>query len=65
MFLQEIQDNSGDKDDGTVSANVTLATLGAAVTKVDNTTRYDFIDLPGINNEDGGEPGGNIRVAHL
>lgn len=65
MFLQEIQDNSGSKDDGTVEANVTLSNLSAAVTKVDNATTYDFVDLAGVNNEDGGQPGGNIRPAHL
>ncbi|TCD70910.1 hypothetical protein EIP91_001219 [Steccherinum ochraceum] len=65
MFLQEIQDSSGATDDGTVDANVTLSTLSAAITKVDNSTTYDLIDLAGVNNEDGGEPGGNIRPAYL
>ncbi|KAH8104716.1 DNase I-like protein [Cristinia sonorae] len=65
MFLQEIQDNSGSKDDGTVIANVTLSNLSAAITLVDNSTSYEFVDLPGVNNQDGGQPGGNIRSAYL
>ncbi|KAI0821994.1 DNase I-like protein [Trametes gibbosa] len=66
MFLQEIQDNSGSKDDGTVSANVTLATLAASVAKAANTTAtYASLDIAPENDQDGGEPGGNIRTAYL
>ncbi|KAJ7212177.1 DNase I-like protein [Mycena pura] len=64
VFLQEVQDNSGPTDDGVVSANVTLATLVAAIVKASNVT-YSWIDIDPINNQDGGEPGGNIRQAYL
>ncbi|KAF8895444.1 Endonuclease/exonuclease/phosphatase [Infundibulicybe gibba] len=64
MFIQEIQDNSGATDDGTVIANLTLSTLVAAIAKVNNVT-YDFIDIAPVDGQDGGEPGGNIRQAYL
>ena len=28
-------------------------------------TSYDFIDIPPVDDQDGGQPGGNIRVAYL
>ncbi|OJT13614.1 hypothetical protein TRAPUB_9803 [Trametes pubescens] len=66
VFLQEIQDNNGATDDGTVSANVTLATLAASVARAANTTQtYGTLDIAPQNDKDGGEPGGNIRTAHL
>lgn len=66
VFLQEIQDNNGPTDDGTVSANVTLATLAASVARAANTTQtYATLDIAPQNDKDGGQPGGNIRTAHL
>lgn len=64
VLVQEIQDNSGETNDGTVSANVTLTTLAAAI-KAASGVEYAFIDVPPVNNQDGGAPGGNIRVAYL
>jgi hypothetical protein len=64
VFLQEIQDNNGPVDDGTVSANLTLAALAGAVKEVTG-VEYSFIDIAPINNQDGGQPGGNIRTAYL
>ncbi|KAI0763618.1 DNase I-like protein [Trametes elegans] len=66
VFLQEIQDNSGSTDDGTVSANVTLSTLAAAVASASASGKtYAFLDIDPQNDKDGGEPGGNIRTAYL
>lgn len=64
MFLQEIQDNSGPTDDGTVSANVTLSTLVKAIADVSNVT-YAFATIDPVDGRDGGQPGGNIRTAFL
>ncbi|KNZ80932.1 hypothetical protein J132_03632 [Termitomyces sp. J132] len=64
VFLQEIQDNSGPIDDGTVSGNITLANLVNAITRVGNVT-YASIEIAPNNNQDGGLPGGNIRQAYL
>lgn len=63
--LQEIQDNSGSVDDGTVSASATLQTLVDAIAAAGGPT-YQFIDNTFIgNNVSGGQPGGNIRTAFL
>lgn len=64
MFLQEIQDNSGETNDGTVDANVTLSTLVAAISG-QSTVAYNFTEVISINGQDGGVPGGNIRPAYL
>lgn len=65
IALQEIQDNSGAANDGTVSASVTLQMLVDAIA-ANGGPVYSFIDNPFItNNTSGGEPGGNIRVAYL
>ncbi|OSD07381.1 DNase I-like protein [Trametes coccinea BRFM310] len=68
VFLQEIQDNSGGTDDGTVSANVTLSTLAAAIRTASaggTNSTYAFLEIAPENDQDGGAPGGNIRTAYL
>ncbi|KAG6828170.1 hypothetical protein H0H92_008938 [Tricholoma furcatifolium] len=64
VFVQEIQDNSGPIDDGTVDANVTLTNLVNAIASISNMT-YDFLEIAPIDGTDGGQPGGNIRQAYL
>jgi 2',3'-cyclic-nucleotide 2'-phosphodiesterase (5'-nucleotidase family) len=63
--LQEIQDNSGSLDDGTISASQTLQMLVDAIAAAGG-PQYEFIDNPFItNNLSGGQPGANIRTAYL
>ena len=64
LSLQEVQDNSGCVDDGVTSADVTLATLVAAI-KAAGGPEYTAVDIAPVNDADGGLPGGNIRVAYL
>ncbi|GIK01377.1 hypothetical protein Aspvir_005411 [Aspergillus viridinutans] len=64
VFLQEVQDDDGPTDDGVVSANKTLSTLVQSIAAQGGIT-YSFVDIDPGNKEDGGEPGGNIRVAYL
>lgn len=64
MFLQEIQDNSGETDDGTVDASLTLSKLSAAVGS-QSSVAYNFTEVISVNDQDGGAPGGNIRPAYL
>lgn len=64
MFLQEIQDNSGPTDDGVVDANITLSTLVRAIAAMSNVT-YQFAYINPVDNQDGGQPGGNIRTTYL
>jgi predicted extracellular nuclease len=63
--LQEIQDDSGSVDDGTIAADVTLQTLVDAIMAAGGPT-YTPIDNTFIgNNTSGGQPGGNIRTVFL
>lgn len=65
LFLQEIQDNNGPTDDGTVLANETLSLLTSAITSAGSTVNYSYVEIPPVDGESGGESGGNIRVAYL
>ena len=62
--LQEIQDDSGPTDDGVVTAAKTLSRLTDAIVAAGG-PRYEVRQIDPGNNEDGGQPGGNIRVAIL
>ncbi|KAG6836102.1 hypothetical protein H0H93_011329, partial [Arthromyces matolae] len=64
VFLQEIQDNSGPTDDGTVIGNLTLTNLVNAIANV-SSVKYNFLEIAPTDDTDGGEPGGNIRQAYL
>jgi predicted extracellular nuclease len=64
LGLEEIQDNNGIGDDGTVSADVTLDTLVSAISTVGGPT-YQYTYINPVNDQDGGEPGGNIRQVFL
>lgn len=65
ITLQEVQDNSGSTDDGTISASDTLQTLVDEISAAGGPA-YSFQDNTFIgNNVSGGQPGGNIRVAFL
>ncbi|KLO04878.1 DNase I-like protein [Schizopora paradoxa] len=64
MFVQEIQDNSGPTDDGTVVANLTMQTMASAIMTASG-VQYTFIEIPPVNDQDGGEKGGNIRQVYF
>jgi uncharacterized protein len=64
VSLEEIQDNSGAADDGTVAANLTLDKLVAAVSAAGGPA-YRYREIDPLNDTTGGQPGGNIRVAFL
>ncbi|MCH6159625.1 endonuclease/exonuclease/phosphatase family protein [Streptomyces marispadix] len=64
VALEEVQDDSGPDDDGTVSAGKTLDKLTAAIKKAGGPS-YESRQIDPENNADGGQPGGNIRVAFL
>ncbi|MBP2340217.1 putative extracellular nuclease [Saccharothrix coeruleofusca] len=64
VVLEEIQDNNGATDDGTVAADQTYARFTAAITAAGG-PRYQWRQIDPRNKADGGEPGGNIRVAFL
>lgn len=64
VCVEEIQDNSGATDDGTVAADLTLGKLTAAI-KDAGGPAYQWSEIDPVNDQDGGQPGGNIRVAFL
>lgn len=64
LFLQEVQDNNGPTNNGVVSANVTLSNLASEIEALSGIA-YDFVEVEPVNNQDGGQPGGNIRNAYL
>ena len=64
VALQEIQDGSGPEDDGTVSAAATLTLLTGAILAAGG-PRYLPVEVPPVDGQDGGQPGGNIRVVLL
>lgn len=64
IALQEIQDDSGEADDGTTTARGTLSALGLAIAAAGG-PRYAFFDVAPADGRPGGAPGGNIRNAFL
>ncbi|MFY9487111.1 MAG: lamin tail domain-containing protein [Solirubrobacterales bacterium] len=64
LALDEVQDNNGATNDGTVAADQTLAKLIDAIADAGGPT-YSWRSIDPVNGQDGGEPGGNIRVAFL
>lgn len=62
--LQEIQDDTGRKDDGTVSGETTLRRLTESIMEAGGPA-YVWRQIDPLDNADGGAPGSNIRVAYL
>ena len=62
--VEEVQDNSGPTDDGTVDASVTFQMLIDAIQAAGGPA-YEFRQINPLNNADGGQPGANIRVGFL
>ncbi|MCC5639939.1 cadherin-like domain-containing protein [Nostoc sp. CHAB 5844] len=64
LSLEEIQDNNGPTNDSVVDASVTFQTLINAITAAGGPT-YEFRQINPVDDTNGGEPGGNIRVGYL
>jgi hypothetical protein len=64
VAIEEVQDNTGATNNGVVAADQTYATFIAAIQAAGGPT-YEFRQIDPVNNSDGGEPGGNIRVGFL
>jgi uncharacterized protein len=61
---EEVQDNNGATDDGTVDASQTLTRLVTAIQAAGGPA-YQWREIDPVNDQDGGEPGGNIRQVFL
>lgn len=64
VALQEVQDDSGPTDDGTLGARRTLERLTGAIAARGG-PRYSYRQIDPEDRRDGGQPGGNIRVVLL
>ena len=64
VALEEVQDNDGPTNSTVTDPSVTLATLAAAIQAAGGPL-YDWRQIDPVDDQDGGEPGGNIRVAFL
>ncbi|KAI0444466.1 DNase I-like protein [Xylaria telfairii] len=66
LAVQEIQDNNGETNDGTVDSGLTLSALADAIATLSNgSVIYNFTYINPIDGQNGGAPGGNIRNAYL
>jgi len=64
VSLEEIQDNNGTTNDAVVAADVTLQRFVDAIVAAGG-PRYEARQIDPVDDQDGGAPGGNIRVAFL
>ncbi|GGM14279.1 endonuclease [Streptomyces fumigatiscleroticus] len=64
VSLEEIQDDNGATDDGTVTSERTLTRFTDAIVAAGG-PRYEWRYVAPENDQDGGEPGGNIRNVFL
>ncbi len=64
IAVQEIQDNSGEIDDGTTDASHTLQALADSIHAAGG-PQYAYFDVAPADGTSGGVPGGNIRNAFL
>ncbi|WP_129843822.1 endonuclease/exonuclease/phosphatase family protein [Streptomyces sp. RFCAC02] len=64
LAVEEIQDDSGTEDDGTVTAGETLRRFTDAIAAAGG-PRYEWRLIDPEDGADGGQPGGNIRTAFL
>jgi len=64
LVLQEVQDNNGAVNDAVVDATLTYAVLIDAIGKAGG-PNYQVREISPLDDQDGGEAGGNSRVAFL
>jgi predicted extracellular nuclease len=64
VSVEEVQDNNGPTNNGVTDASVTWSMLIAAIQAAGGPL-YEYRQIDPVNNADGGEPGGNIRVGFL
>ena len=64
LSVEEIQDNNGPANDSVVDADQTFAKLIDAIAGAGGPT-YSYRQINPVDDQDGGEPGGNIRVGFL
>ena len=61
ITLVEVQDNDGETNSGKTDASESYKRLIEAIKAAGGPT-YEWTDVAPVNNDNGGAPGGNIRV---
>jgi predicted extracellular nuclease len=64
LAIEEIQDNNGAVNDSVTDASATWNALIAAILAAGGPA-YDYRQIDPVDDQDGGQPGGNIRVGFL
>jgi hypothetical protein len=64
LAIEEIQDNDGDANTAVTDASLTWSMLIMAIRSVGGPT-YQYRQIDPLDDQDGGVPGGNIRVGFL
>jgi 2',3'-cyclic-nucleotide 2'-phosphodiesterase / 3'-nucleotidase / 5'-nucleotidase len=64
ITLVEVQDNNGETNDGNTDASESYGRLIKAIVDAGGPA-YSWTDVAPVNNDNGGAPGGNIRVGYL
>jgi hypothetical protein len=64
ISLEEVQDNNGATNDSVVDASQTFQKLIDTIASAGGPT-YEYRQINPVDDQDGGEPGGNIRVGFL
>ena len=64
VAIEEVQDNTGATNNGVTAADQSFAAFIAAIQAAGGPT-YEYRQIDPENNQDGGQPGGNIRVGFL
>ncbi|MCP9208248.1 endonuclease/exonuclease/phosphatase family protein [Streptomyces sp. NEAU-Y11] len=64
VALEEVQDDNGPTNDSVVGAEATLKKLTDAIAAAGGPS-YEWRQINPVDDQDGGQPGGNIRVAFL
>jgi predicted extracellular nuclease len=64
LAIEEIQDNDGPANTSVTDASLTWNMLVSAITAAGGPP-YEFRQIDPVDDQDGGEPGGNIRVGFL
>lgn len=64
ISLADVQDNNGPTNDATTAANLTYQALIDAIAAVGGPV-YQYREIAPVDDQDGGEPGGNSRVGFL
>ncbi|MFN0095682.1 MAG: Ig-like domain-containing protein [Dehalococcoidia bacterium] len=64
IVIEEVQDNNGSTNDSVVDATLTWEALIEAIVDAGG-PEYDFRQINPVDDQDGGQPGGNIRVGFL